>query len=209
MDSHWKPSKTTFRHFDLFNFFTDGEVEALIDCSMLKHYRRGHLICKQGETNKWIYFIISGALMYTRNVRDDSLDAEPHDVIIQLFGQGEAIGDATVFSEVPYRGNVRAAKDSALLAVDRVTLAKLSQTNCDALICLYTRTASKMFKIVEGVDVAYGKLLKRIDSLAQECANVGVDLYSHFSKTQIARLLGLSRVAVTNSMNGNKHIEKP
>lgn len=208
MDSCWNSNLTTFRTFDVFSSFTDAELELLISYSALKYYKKGSLICKQGEPNKWIYFIISGALIYTRDVRGHLLDDEPRDVIVQMFGYGEAIGDATVFSDVLYRGNVRTVKDSALLLVDRQAFAQLAQNNCKALAYLYINTASKMFKIVEGIDVAYGKVLRRIDSLAGQCASVGIDLYTHFSKTDIARMLGLSRVAVTNKMNSQKLNQK-
>lgn len=208
MESCFKSNLTAFRNFTVFSSFTDAELELLVPFSMLKYYKKGSCICKQGEPNKWIYFIISGALLYTRDVRNQLFNDEPRDVIVQMFGYGEAIGDATVFSEFLYRGNVRTAKDSALLLVDREAFAKLAQNNCKTLEILYLNTASKMFKIVEGIDVAYGKLIRRIDSLADQCASVGIDLYTHFNKTDIARMLGLSRVSVTNMLNEQKYNRK-
>lgn len=207
MNDCGKPTLSTFRFFDLFDCLESDKIQELCKSSKLRRYKRGHILIRQGDMNDSMFFILSGALIYSRTIaqQDDCFDI--NDVVVQIFGQGEAIGDGWALEPTFYRGSVRSIQDTTLLIIDRVEFAKLASSNNAVLKCLYKRTAMKMFKIVEGIDIAYGKLLRRIEVLATECEKVGIDLNKHFSKADIARMLGVSRVAVSQSINGNKRFE--
>lgn len=204
MNDFSKPTVSTFRFFNLFDALELDKIEELCKSSKLRHYKRGHTLYRQGDMNDTMYFILSGALIYTRDIAQQDGCIELNDVVVQVFGQGEAIGDGWALEPTFFRGNVKSLQDTTLLVVDRSEFARLASSNLAVVTCLYKRSAMKMFKIVEGIDIAYGKLLKRIEVLASECEKVGINLNKHFSKADIARMLGVSRVAVSQSLNGKE-----
>lgn len=207
MSSFGRVTPTTLRFFDVFDSLNVDDLEALCHFSTLNLCTRGKLLIEQGQESHWVFFILSGVLVYTRNVVTPDSALNLNDVVVQFFGQGEAIGDATIFNSVPFRGTVKVVKTATILFVDREKLADMALRHPQLLKTLYMRTGDKMFKIVEGIDVAYGRLLRRIEVLAAECNKVGINLYSNFSKSDIARMLGVSRVAISQSLNKGLHKE--
>ena len=209
MSNAWKASPLVLKMFDSFQDVTDLEMAEIAGKSELREYKQGQTLIHQGRSSDWVFYILAGVVKLSRRINASNYDeASQTEVVVQIFGQGDAIGDTSIFFDFEYKGTIRAVTDCEVLAVNRNSLGELALRNQSVLLSLYNRTSRKFLRVVEGVDLSYGTLLERIEILADAYRNAGIDLYRHFSKAEIARMLGVSRVAVSQSLNGDKRYEK-
>lgn len=202
MNKAWKASPFVLKYFDTFQELPEKDLLALTEWSELRHYKEGDILISQGEAPDSAMYILNGALKLSRTIcnihgRDESYV----DVIVQFFGAGDCIGDTSLYEDYTFKGSISAISDCEVLVVDRTELIKLAENNPNILKNLYIRTSKKFLRMVEGIDLSYGSLIDRIEVLATECRKVGIDLYQHFSKADIARMLGVSRVSVSKQLN--------
>lgn len=210
MKRAWKASSVALKVFDTFRAVSDEALSSLAESSELREYRAGRIIIEQGNSPEWVFYVMSGVLKLTRRIRVNNVspDSGVSEVVVQIFGPGEAIGDASIFEHFEFKGTVTTVIDSEILAIKRDVLAEFARLDQTVLLNLYNRTSKKLLKTIEGFDLSYGKLLDRIEYLAFECRNAGIDLYAHFSKAEIARMLGVSRVTVSQCLNENSGVKE-
>lgn len=206
-----RPSSVVLKMFDTFQSLSEMELQSLSEFSKFVDAKPGQVIVAQGCQSDFVFFILTGVAKLTRNVNSAAVDdSSLTEVVVQLFVPGDAIGDAGVFQNVIFKATVRAVTPCQLLAVEKSKIQALAKSNMAVLASLYNRASKKFFKSVECADYAYGRVIKRIEKLAFEFKKIGLDLYKHLSKAEIARMLGASRVAVSNCLSlhnrsDNKH----
>lgn len=204
MRNAWQASPVALKMFDTFSDLDDKELAQLSESSELRHYAEGDALISQGQSPEWIFYILSGVAKLSRKIRASDQDGDSQtEVIVQMFGVNDAIGDTSIYLDYQFKGTIKAVTNCDVLAVSRKAMCELALRNQSVLLNLFNRTSIKFLRAVEGFDLSYGKLLERIEVLSDECNKVGIDLYKHFSKSDIARMLGVSRVAVSQTMNAS------
>lgn len=204
MSNAWKASPFLLKYFDTFKDLPEKELLALAEWSELRQYKEGDVLISQGEAPVSAIYILNGALKLSRTICNIHGADESHvEVVVQIFGAGDCIGDVALYEDFRFKGSICAITDCEVLVVDRTELMKFADNNPRILKNLYIRTSKKFLRVVECVDLSYGSLLDRIGVLAAECSKVGIDLYKHFTKADIARMLGVSRVSVSKQLNSH------
>jgi len=74
-----------------------------------------HDMIRQGEPQERVYFVISGKL----EVRKQGLE---DDIIVGVVGEGESIGELSLFDPAPANASVRALEFSQVWRIDRDSL---------------------------------------------------------------------------------------
>lgn len=202
MKRAWKASPIVLRYFDTYKDFSDQDLAGLLEWSELREYKEGQILISQGDPGELVLYILNGAVKLSRRIYSSQTPIQmATEVVVQIFGSGEAIGDASIYEDFEYKGTLTAVTDTEVLVIDRKALANFADVHPYVLKNLYNRASRKLLRMVEGVDLSYGTLLDRIEVLATECKKVDIDLYKQFSKAEIARMLGVSRVSVSKQIN--------
>lgn len=96
--------------------FSKDVIENIYANTRIRTFESGETILKEGETNTWIYFIISGKVEAVRE----------NDVIMKLRRHGDIIGLLSFMDEKPHPFTVRALEQTQCLAMDASLLQTLN-----------------------------------------------------------------------------------
>ncbi len=202
MAKTWRASPVVLKAFDTFNELDGEALFHLAEHSEIREYRRGQTAVSEGESPEWVFYILYGAVMLTRRVNQKNHGgSQKPEVVIQIFGPGDAIGDASIYVDYLFKGSIKALTECQVLAIKRASLCDFALQNPSVLLSLYNRTSETFLRMIDGIDLSAGALVDRIQMLTSACLHAGVDLAKHLTKAEIARMLGVSRVAVSQVMN--------
>lgn len=93
----------------LFASLSDQESQALVNRSVCRSVRRGEVLFREGEPCRGLYLVVEG------RVRTYRANSDGQEQVFGVFGNGESLGDASLFDEGPYLASARASEDSRVL----------------------------------------------------------------------------------------------
>lgn len=195
MAYRWAATPSTLRIFDIFNDLTDTERTSLLAASEMREYKAGDTLIVQGDYHPNLYYIISGCLTVKRKREE----APNNEIMVFLLKPGDGLGESTIFHDYRYRATISALADSVVLCVDKQVLAKIADNNHKFLKALFAKSTYKFLEFLDGQDKLMGHINDRILALEQMLEQAGVA--ETLTKAEIARLLGVSRVAVSQAIS--------
>ena len=110
-------------------------------------YQPGEVIIRQGEKGDCMYVVQSGTVTVVH-------EEEGRDVVLAELGEGEFIGEMSLFAKEVRSATVRAKGKVSVLTVDRRTL--LSRIQKDPALAF--RILEKMSSRIRDLDKKYGSL---------------------------------------------------
>ncbi len=99
------------RQVPLFHDLSDPELQDIVGGALPREYPRGKVLFQHGERASAFYIILDGLVKVMRHAPDGS------EVILGVFGRGNAIAEASVFLEGIYPATAELAADSRLLRI--------------------------------------------------------------------------------------------
>ncbi len=99
------------RQVPLFAGLSDIELRDVLGNALPRDFPRGKLLFQHGDDAEAFYIILDGLVKVMRHAPDGS------EVILGVFGRGNAIAEASVFLEGKYPATAELAADSRLLRV--------------------------------------------------------------------------------------------
>ncbi len=100
-----------------FKSFQDKDIRGLMQFSKVKEYQPGEIIIKEGDTDRGIYFLLSGKV----KVIKDGID------LCTLGRSGDAFGEMAVVERRPRSATVEAVNTSLTFALDASCLGMLEE----------------------------------------------------------------------------------
>ena len=198
----WIATPTTLKFFDYFKALNEADLAKIAEGSEIQEYDAGEIIVRQGEPSDLVYFIIVGAVKMTRRMTTAPQKGEESaDMLVRVLKPGDSIGDITVLVDFDYKCTHTTALASKLLALKKTNLAAAVSQDIGLAIGFLKCAGIEFLGLLDDMDITNGNTLARIDVLTRAFAEAGVNLNVHFSKADIARMLGLSRVLVSQTMN--------
>lgn len=194
MRDKWTATSSTLKFFDVFDFLTESEQRSLLAASEIREYKSGETLIVQGEFHPYIHYVISGCLTVKRKCEELS----DNELMIFLLKPGDVLGESTLFHDYRYRATISALVDSNLLTVDKQALGDIADTNHKFLKALFVKSTYKFLEFLDGQDKLMGHLNDRILALQKMLVQAG--FAERLTKTEIAKMLGVSRVAVSQAM---------
>jgi CRP-like cAMP-binding protein len=91
-----------------FKYFEKEQLEKLIRFCKLRSYATGEFIIEEGNTDKFVYLLISGGVKITKNDK----------LIVQFRKVGDLFGEMGFLAENPRSASVVANEDTSCLAFD-------------------------------------------------------------------------------------------
>ena len=110
----------------LFGLLDDDELSVLAAQVELKTFARRQRIYKIGETASRAYVVASGS------VRVTTIDEDNQEVVVDLPGEGEFFGFASMLAQTPHQTEAIALDDTSCIEVDRNDIGVLLHRKPDA-----------------------------------------------------------------------------
>ncbi len=96
------------QRIERFNAFSDTDLNAFLDVGKLKEYEAGETIIKKGETDHWVYFLVSGEVKIVKGETTFAI----------LKRGGDLFGEMGVIDGAPRSATVWALTKTMVLGVD-------------------------------------------------------------------------------------------
>lgn len=195
-----QPSVSTLllRNVPLFATLPEGQLLPLTGVVGRKSFPRGTTIISAGDTNDFLYIIISGRLKVMMS------DDEGREVILAILGANEFFGEMGLLDDSPRSASVVALEPCELLSLSKRDFKKCLQDNFE-LSMTVMRGLVKRLREADGkigslalMDV-YGRVARLLLEMSEVVDGRKV-VTKKLAKQDIAKMIGASREMVSRVM---------
>lgn len=167
-----------------------------------KHCRRGDILFNQGEPSDTLYLIKEGSFKLVR-VNEDGKE-----IILQLAGKGEVLGEAALFRENSHPAAAVALENARVCALSRQRLEKIIRESPDLALQVIYSLGNRLYNAWEQVtELRTGSTRERVLNLLIRLAGErgepcpeGTLIKLQLTQQDIADFVGVSRVMVAQSL---------
>ncbi|MCG3173938.1 MAG: putative NTE family protein [Myxococcota bacterium] len=138
---------------EILEFLSSTELFSGLDMDALRklepelewmRIQSGEILIRQGDPGDCLYVLIIGRLrVYYHNDRGE-------EVPVAEIGQGECVGEMSIFAEEPRSATVRAIRDSELVRLTRSGVEKLLRINPDAILKITRSIVKRLRRLTRG-----------------------------------------------------------
>jgi CRP/FNR family transcriptional regulator len=167
-----------------FGTLNTKEKDKLVSVSIEKEFNRGDTILQEGEKSSFVYIIVSGQVKATR------FTPEGMELILEIFGQCDIIGQVSVILGEPYYFTAAALTPVKINVIKKEEFVHLVRTNPEISgkainnLCLRLRESQK--KLEEFIsDKVEQRVAKLLFALAEK---MGTEI--PFTRQEIASMVG-------------------
>ena len=189
----------------LFSGLSLSQQEALTALSRRQFFKKGATVFSRGDGSSGFYMILAG------RVKVFQLSTEGKEQILHIFGPGESVGEAAVFSGALFPAYAEAYEDSTLLFIPRdsfIELIRNDPTLSLAMLAVLSKRLRMVTALVESLSLKEvpARLASHLLFLSAEGGAAGrIEL--DISKGHLASLLGtipetLSRILTKMTARG-------
>ena len=195
-----QPSVSTLllRNVPLFAVLPEAQLLLLTGVVGRKSFPRGTTIISAGDTNDFLYIIISGRLKVMMS------DDEGREVILAILGANEFFGEMGLLDDSPRSASVVALEPCELLSLSKRDFKKCLQDNFE-LSMTVMRGLVKRLREADGkigslalMDV-YGRVARLLLDMSETVDGRKV-VTKKLAKQDIAKMIGASREMVSRVM---------
>jgi CRP/FNR family transcriptional regulator, cyclic AMP receptor protein len=182
----------------LFENLDDDARNSLASVAITRSYKKGHLICHQGDLGEALFIIVEG------HVKVFVTSEEGDEMVLVTLGPSEVFGELSLMDGGPRSASAEALEPTKLLAIGRGPLLEVLRDHPEATDALLRSLGAVVRRLTEqAADLVFldlhGRVAKLLLGLAdhqQPPAEGEVQLDLHFTQTDLAAMVGGSRQSV-------------
>lgn len=187
----------------MFTELDDGGLDKINNIMHERSLRKGKIIFMEGEPGEAFYFVIRGKVkIYTT-----SNDGREH--IINIFGDGDVFGEATIFDEMDYPATAEVLEDSRIGMIKNRELEEVIRQNPDLALQLIKILSKRLVMAsMEIKTMAFNDTVQRTAAaLIKLCESHGVktsdgiELDLDITRQELADVVGTARETVTRALS--------
>lgn len=206
-----RPTSTTLRTAPLLAEMPEARLEALAKVAEWLAYAPGENIVEQNEESKSVYFLISGYIKIVRGaIPGQKIDAEMgsdrrvrsrQQVMLALLGPGDMVGEVASLLDTRRSASIVALTPCQLIRISSGDFLDCVTQHPQFAIALARKMAMRLISADRQVELMRGDLEGRIHAILRHCTAIGLDTDRWLSNAEIARMVGATRVAVSQTMS--------
>lgn len=205
-----RPTSTTLRTSSLLAELPDATLERLATVADWQVYGATDVILQQNEKSKSVYFVISGYVKLMRGVSpankvhpERAMERRAHSrppVMLALLGPGDMVGEAALLLDIEGTSSIIALTPCQVIHFASRDLAPCLQQYPQFALAVARKMAQHLIEADRQIELMRGDLEGRIHAIVRQCQGIGLDVDHWLSKAEIARMVGATRVAVSQVM---------
>lgn len=192
------------KNIKLFSNIPLEQVKQLAALVEPKTYKKGELLFIEGEPARGLFYILRGSVQMSKT----SIEGKHH--ILQIFGRGEVLAEAVLFSDAPYPATAEALESTEVyfISVAGVTDLILEQPSLALYIIqvLSERLRSAQEKLkawaFAGANERVARLLLELAVKHGKPVPEGIIIDTELTHGRLAALLGFTRETVSRVISG-------
>lgn len=213
-----RPTVTTLRMSPLLAELAEPRLAALTKVADWRGYSAGEVIALQNEPARAVYVVISGYVKVVRggSYIDHTLEVgmserrsrSREQVMVTLLGPGELAGEVSVLLGHLRSHSIITLTPSEVISIPSADFLATLQIDPNFAAGIARRMAMHLEASDQHLELLRGSLEGRIHALLRHCKSIGIDTDKWLSNAEIARMVGATRVAVSQVMNMHIHSGK-
>jgi CRP-like cAMP-binding protein len=206
-----QPTPTTLRTVPLLADFPDNLLRKLAAVADWGQYQPGMEITRQNEPSGAVYFVVSGCVKILRGGgfadvaqatgKQEMRSRSRPQVVVALVGAGDIIGELGALLECGRSATIVALTSCQIVSIPCRDFMACMQSHPPFAIAVARKIARRLVDTNRQVELMRGKVEDRIQALNRYCNSLGLNSENLFSNAEIARMVGASRVAVSQVVN--------
>ena len=205
-----RPTSTTLRTSPLLAELPDATLERLALVAHWEGYNATETLMLQGEQSSSVYFVISGYVKVMRgssptNPRTalGSVDRRQRvrpPVMLALLGPGDVAGEVALWLNLSGSPALVALTPCQVIRFASADLVTCVQQYPPFALAVARKMALRLSDADQQIELMRGDLEGRIHAIIRHCKHIGLDVDRWLTKAEIARMVGATRVAVSQVM---------
>lgn len=203
-----RPTATTLRTAPVLAELPDHQLDILAAVTAWRRHAPGESLMRQNEHSGTVLFIVSGFAKIVRGgvhaqppagapVSSERRARPRLETMVALIGPGDILGEVATLL-----GTGRSASVVALTPCEVIELPSQDFLSCmqrypQFALAVARKLAKRLVDASRQVELMRGDLAGRIHALIRNCREQGLDTERWLSNAEIARMVGASRVAVS------------
>lgn len=187
----------------IFSGLEEADLKKIADISIERKYKKNMIIFLEGEPGDGFYYIKSGKIKVYRTY----MDGKEH--IIHIFGAGEVIGEATLFTNIPYPASAVVYEDSVVGCIKNSDLEALVKENSDLALSIIRILVRKLSLGQEKIrSLAFNDVFSRCATLLLKLAqdhgletDSGIMIDIQLTRQELAEMAGTTRETISRAMS--------
>jgi CRP/FNR family transcriptional regulator len=187
----------------LFDNLDDSEIASIRDKMFMKRIKKGEIILREEDTNKFMYIILKGRVKVIQTTEDGK------EIVLSIHGAGDTFGEVSLIDGKTTQARVMAVSDSLISIMSKEDFYILFRShpkvldNLLKLLCSRFRESVDCIKMLnlnnanQRMQMLFIKLMHEYGENQEE----GVMLKIKLTHNDIANMSGLTRETVTRIMN--------
>ena len=206
-----QPTPTTLRTVPLLADFPESLLKQLAGVAEWGQYQPGKEITRQNETSGAVYFVVSGCVKILRGGgfadvvqaagKQEMRSRSRHQVVVALVAAGDIIGELGALLECGRSATIVALTPCQIVSIPCTDFMACMRSHPPFAIAVARKIARRLVDTNRQVELMRGKVEDRVQALNRYCNSLGLNSERLFSNAEIARMVGASRVAVSQVVN--------
>jgi CRP-like cAMP-binding protein len=187
----------------IFSGMDQNTFASICHTTRKQHIRKGEFLFRQGDPEDVIYYIKAGSFKLVRITEDGE------EVIIQIVGMGDTIGETALFQEGSSSPIAAIAlQDAKVCSINRISFERLIREKPEIALQIIRNLSDRLYDTWERItemntQTVREKVTSLLIQLAQEhgqpCAE-GMLIKLGLTQQEIASVVGASRVMVSHAL---------
>ncbi len=206
-----RPTATTLRTSPLLAELPDAVLERLATVAHWEGYNATETLVQQDEQPSAVYFVISGYVKVMRgNLQPNQTKAQSAvdrrlrlrpPVMLALLGPGDVAGEVALWLNSSGSPSIVALTPCQVIRFASVDLVACVQQYPLFALAVARKMALRLSDADHQIELMRGDLEGRIHAIVRQCRSIGLDVDRWLTKAEIARMVGATRVAVSQVMS--------
>lgn len=155
----------------IFSFLSDEELKKIVDMTGHKSYKKGNLLCSEGEKSDTLFIINEGGVKISKLTKDGK------EQIVHIFTSGDFFGELSLFSnDETYNFDVYAISD--------LKVCTLTKENMNEILLTNPEISLKLLQVIT-------KRLTQTENLAQNLATNDAEIRIAYMLLEFAEKYGV------------------
>lgn len=205
-----RPTVTTLRSLSLLTELPVHSLDKLVELGTWQDFAPGESILRQGEAATMVFFVLAGHIKvvrggsYLQTVHAeggaDRRVRKRQQVTLALLGPGDLAGEIATLIGTQRSASLVALSPCTVVGIPSQEFVALMNEHGGFALAVAKRLARRLWDTAGQSELARADLESRVRALLRYCAQTGLDAERWLSNTEIAKVVGASRVAVSQLM---------
>jgi CRP/FNR family transcriptional regulator, cyclic AMP receptor protein len=202
---------TTLSSIPALSGIPEDDLRALVPVVKWHQYEPGSAIIVQNDASALVGFIISGFAKVVRGGKFEHTvamrsDAERrrrprNEVMVALLAPNNTVGEAAALLASKAPASVIALTPCEVIGIPQADFLACMRRHPSFALTVAQEVARRQVNADRQIELMRGDLEGRIHALNRHCRALGLDVKKWLSNAEIARMVGATRVAVSQTMS--------